>query len=371
MGIKPAQLENMFQPFAQGDNSTTRRFGGTGLGLSICKRLAQMLGGDIQVQSRPRCGSRFIVTISVGDLKGVAMIVNPHEAIGQPDASDARTSDPTSRGAKLRGRVLLAEDGIHNQRVICYFLEEAGLEVAVADNGHVACERALQAKAAAAPFNVILMDMQMPELDGYGATALLRNEGYTEPIIAVTANAMTGDREKCLAAGCNEHLTKPVDRRQLLALLGRYLSVRQDDHPAAATAVTAPPSELPTAVAFNDGPIQLEPIQTACVKFLPAFLADIPKQTENLISAMREADIAKLQKLLHDLKGTAGLFGLRQVSELAARSEKQLKASAAIDSTAADIETIAQMLHRAAQIDPARFPVSGDASASSKSPSQT
>ncbi|HEX4056046.1 MAG TPA: ATP-binding protein [Tepidisphaeraceae bacterium] len=367
IGMKPAQIESLFQPFAQGDSSTTRRFGGTGLGLSICKRLAEMLGGDIQVQSRPGCGSRFIVTVSVGDLQGVEMVVNPREAIGQPSNPDAQTTDQPSKGSKLRGRILLAEDGIHNQRVICYFLEEAGLEVVVAENGQVACERAMKAKATGTPFDVILMDMQMPELDGYGATALLRNEGYSEPIIAVTANAMAGDREKCLAAGCNEHLTKPIDRRQLLALLGHYLAARQDDQPAP-TADTAPASA--PAAACSDGLIQLEPIQSACVKFLPAFLADIPKQTEKLMSAMRDADIAKLQKLLHDLKGTAGLFGLRQVSELAARSEKQLKASAAIDSAATDIETIAQMLRQASQIDPARFPVQGNVSPSSKSPSQ-
>ncbi len=231
IGMSAPQIEGLFQPFAQGDSSTTRKFGGTGLGLSICKRLAQMLGGDIRVNSRPGFGSRFIVTVGVGDLQGVLMTVNPQEATPQSQFATMRAEERASAsagnssdGARLKGRILLAEDGIHNQRVICYFLESAGLEVVVADNGRLACERALEAKNAGTPYDVILMDMQMPELDGYGATAMLRNEGYARPIIAVTAHAMAGDREKCIAAGCNDHLTKPVDRNHLLAIVEAAMS---------------------------------------------------------------------------------------------------------------------------------------------------
>ncbi|MGD0463335.1 MAG: ATP-binding protein [Tepidisphaeraceae bacterium] len=377
IGLTAAQLEGLFQPFAQGDSSTTRRFGGTGLGLSICKRLAQMLGGDIKVQSRPGFGSRFIVTVGVGDLQGVSMAVNPQEATGQshftaaPAAENASPSDArSSKGSRLKGRILLGEDGIHNQRVIRYFLESAGLEVAVADNGRSACEEALRAKNDGKPYDVILMDMQMPELDGYGATAMLRNEGYAGPIIAVTAHAMAGDREKCLAAGCNDHLSKPVDRELLLAVVSHYVAAGRDE-PAGARVDAKPAAEAappPVASGSNNLSMELEPIQAACIKFLPTFLADIPRQTEKLMSAVRDADIAQLRKLLHDLKGTCGLFGLRKVSELAAQSEMRLIETAAIDSTARDIENLSQMLRQAASIDPACFPVRGNGAPARISP---
>jgi signal transduction histidine kinase/DNA-binding NarL/FixJ family response regulator len=378
IGMTGPQVEGLFQPFAQGDSSTTRRFGGTGLGLSICKRLAQMLGGDIRVNSRPGFGSRFIVTVGVGDLQGVTMSVSPEEAIGQSDSNaghEAKDKTPagakSSEESKLKGRILLAEDGIHNQRVICYFLESAGLEVVVAENGRSACEQAFKAKNAGKPFDVILMDMQMPELDGYGATAMLRNEGYARPIIAVTAHAMAGDREKCIAAGCNDHLTKPVDRNHLLALVSRYISVGRGESPVASNEVShAAEAAQPLPSDSSDLMMDLEPIQSACIKFLPAFLADIPKQTEKLMGALRDADIGQLRKTLHDLKGTCGLFGLRKISELAAQSEKQLIETAAIEQAAADIENISQMLRQAASIDPARFPVRGSSPAS-KSPAKT
>jgi signal transduction histidine kinase/DNA-binding response OmpR family regulator len=379
IGMSAPQIEGLFQPFAQGDSSTTRKFGGTGLGLSICKRLAQMLGGDIRVNSRPGFGSRFIVTVGVGDLEGVPMAVNSQEATRQSQltTSGAEENEFTSgakqlTGSRLKGRILLAEDGVHNQRVISYFLESAGLEVVVADNGRIACERALLAKNAGTPYDVILMDMQMPELDGYGATAMLRNEGYSRPIIAVTAHAMAGDREKCIAAGCNDHLTKPVDRNHLLAIVSRYVAVGRSESSGtnvdtAPATETAPPTAASGTVAAS---LDIEPIQAACIKFLPAFLADIPKQTEKLMSAVREADIAQLRKVLHDLKGTCGLFGLRKISELAAQSEKQLIESAKIDSTATDIENISRMLREAASMDPARFPVRGSGAAPSNSPAK-
>jgi signal transduction histidine kinase/DNA-binding response OmpR family regulator len=377
IGMTAPQLEGLFQPFAQGDSSTTRRFGGTGLGLSICKRLAQMLGGDIRVQSRPGFGSRFIVTVEVGDLQGVSMGVDLQEATGQSRFAAAHAAEnrsPSDAGSSkelpLKGRILLAEDGLHNQQVICYFLESAGLKVEVANNGRSACEQALQARGAGEPFDAILIDMQMPELDGYGATAKLRNEGYAGPIIALTAHAMAGDREKCIAAGCNDHLTKPIDRELLLAVVSRYVSTGRDQSPVAGVdgkpaATAAPP---PATSGSKSPPMALEPIQAACIKFLPAFLAHIPKQTEKLMSAVREDDIVQLRRLLHDLKGTCGLFGLREISEKAAQSEKQLIETAAIESTAREIENISRMLRQAASIDPARFPVRGNAAPPRKPP---
>ena len=223
MGMTEDQVAKLFQPFTQADSSTTRRFGGTGLGLTICKRLADMLGGDIAVESQVGKGSTFQLTVDAGILEGVRLLDRPAEAVfdrtGETDAPAA----PTTRAGSLDARVLLAEDGPDNQRLIAFVLEKSGAHVTIAENGLVAVELALEAQREGRPFDVILMDMQMPEMDGYAATAKLRDTGYHHPIIALTAHAMSGDREKCIRAGCDDYTTKPVSRATLLAVIRAHL----------------------------------------------------------------------------------------------------------------------------------------------------
>ncbi|HVP10281.1 MAG TPA: ATP-binding protein [Phycisphaerae bacterium] len=220
IGMTAEQLERLFQPFSQADSSTTRRFGGTGLGLTITKRLAYILGGDISVESRPGEGSLFRVTVPTGPLDQTTFVEHPDEAM----LSEAQiTADRQAPGDPLHCRILLAEDGLDNQRLIAAVLRKAGAKVEVAENGKVAIEKARAAKSSGNPFDLILMDMQMPVLDGYNATRLLRREGYTGLIIALTAHAMAQDREKCLNAGCNDYATKPIDRRQLIAAINGHL----------------------------------------------------------------------------------------------------------------------------------------------------
>src|SRR5205814_1851894 len=154
---------------------TTRRFGGTGLGLTISRRLAKMLGGDISVSSEPRSGSTFTVTVATGPLEGVEMIHGHTRAASGPGAG--------TESVHLKARVLLAEDGPDNQRLISFYLRKAGAEVELAENGRIAVEKAMGAPRSRA-FDLILMDMQMPELDGYSAASLLRQKGYKGPILA-------------------------------------------------------------------------------------------------------------------------------------------------------------------------------------------
>lgn len=212
IGMTPEQTRKLFQPFTQADNSTSRRFGGTGLGLTISKRLAEMLGGDITLTSRHGVGSSFSLTIDPGPLENVRLIDAPdlHSEV------DETRQDPSPMAEELSCRILLAEDGQDNQRLIAFLLRKAGAEVDVAENGVVAFERAMGCLNEGRPYDVVLMDMQMPILDGYQATRKLREAGYTRPVVALTANAMAGDREDCLAAGCDEFATKPIDRRALL-----------------------------------------------------------------------------------------------------------------------------------------------------------
>jgi len=205
-------LRLLFRPFSQVDGSASRRFSGTGLGLAISKRLAEMLGGDVVVRSSPGQGSTFSLSIATGKLDGTAMTPEPSKPLS--------SSEPVVNAhPNLACSILLAEDGPDNQRLIAFLLRKAGAEVELAENGQIALDLALAAQRAGSPFDVILMDMQMPVMDGYEATQMRRSAGYTQPIIALTAHAMTGDRQKCVDAGCNDYITKPIDAKKLVGLL--------------------------------------------------------------------------------------------------------------------------------------------------------
>ena len=193
--------------------------------MAISKRLAEKLNGSITIQSTPGKGSTFMVTIGTGPLNGVPLLTDPTEA-RLSQKSDER---PTASKIKLDCRILLAEDGPDNQRLISFLLKKAGAEVTVAENGKIAHDTALAARDEGVPFDVILMDMQMPVMDGYDATAKLRKAGYSHPIIALTAHAMSTDQDKCLKAGCDDYTTKPVDRNKLVSLVAEYAS-RQELH---------------------------------------------------------------------------------------------------------------------------------------------
>jgi len=228
IGMTSEQIARLFQPFVQGDNSTTRKFGGTGLGLTISRRLARALGGEITVDSALGRGSRFTFTVATGSLVGVKLISQSSEAgagIHRPELLETMPLDC---------RILLAEDGQDNQILISHFLRLAGAEVTVADNGRIACEKVAETMGTpgAAGFDLILMDIQMPELDGYGAAAELRSRGYRGPIIALTANAMATDREKCIRAGCTDYLSKPTSRELLLETVRRHLHESTASRPA-------------------------------------------------------------------------------------------------------------------------------------------
>jgi signal transduction histidine kinase/ActR/RegA family two-component response regulator len=220
IGMTANQLAHVFQPFTQADETMTRRFGGTGLGLAISQRLASKLGGAITAASEPGKGSTFTLTIPAGRLPG-GRYVQPSERCL---SADSLASPSTEGSVSLAGcRALLAEDGPDNQRLIVYLLEKAGAQVATVENGARAVEAAIAAREQGRPFHVVLMDMQMPVMDGYAATRRLRSLGYARPIIALTAHAMEGDSGRCLEAGCDDYAAKPIDRRALLATIARHM----------------------------------------------------------------------------------------------------------------------------------------------------
>jgi PAS domain S-box-containing protein len=223
MGMSEDQLKRIFEPYVQADRSITQRYGGTGLGLAVSRKLACLLGGSISVESSLGRGSTFRLLLPVGSLAGVGMIQSPAEAANSLPKIRHDLYD-TADDKKLKGRILLAEDGPDNQRLIVHILQKAGAEIIAVDNGKAALDEALRAWRQENPFDLILMDMQMPIMDGCAAVRHLRAMGYSNPIIALTAHAMDEARRQCLAAGCDDYAAKPINRHALLSLAAQYLT---------------------------------------------------------------------------------------------------------------------------------------------------
>ena len=218
-GIPQAMFDDIFQPLVQVDGSHTRRYGGTGLGLSICQRLAEMLDGRLDVTSELGRGSTFTLTVDGGPWRGSSGRGASSDQVTEPTI----LAEPGELSPVLQGRVLLVEDDPSLQVVIRHLLRRLKLEVEVAGDGELACQMAEQARSEGRPYAVILMDLQLPQMDGLAATRWLRTQGWAGPIIALTAHAMAGDRERCLVAGCDDYLSKPITSSGLRECLRRYL----------------------------------------------------------------------------------------------------------------------------------------------------
>ena len=232
VGISTSKLDTVFQPFNQAEEHGGHR-GGTGLGLTISRELARLLGGDIAVESTLGQGSTFRLRVPTGAMDGVRHISNPAQ-VAASHRLNPSVEEVDSSQIRFSGRILLAEDGPDNQRLIECILRRAGAEVLVVDNGQAAIQEVEAGFFEDNPFDLVLMDMQMPVMDGYEATRRLRRGGYTLPIVALTAHAMKGDRLKCLDAGCDDYASKPIQRPQLLRLVSHYL--------ASVAGSTAPPA---------------------------------------------------------------------------------------------------------------------------------
>lgn len=337
IGMSDSQMGKLFQPFTQADVSTTRKFGGTGLGLTISKRLAQLLGGDISVKSTPGQGSVFTFHLDGGEREGIELI--------QGLSVDQLSLDASPEGNEdifLQGQVLLAEDGEDNQDLIGAHLRRAGLEVTVASNGKLAVEA-----VAAQHFDLIFMDMQMPELDGYGATRQLRLNGVATPIVALTANAMAEDRMKCIEAGCTDYLPKPLTRQQLLRMAARFVKP--------GTRAPAVPGAQ-GATPFSSGLIRSEIAQEPKLqKLLEKFIERLPGRIATIQSLMQENNLDGLRQAIHQLKGAGGGYGFPQITDRATQAEEQIKsAHRDIEAIKKQVEALVATVRSVEGYDPAR-----------------
>jgi CheY-like chemotaxis protein/two-component sensor histidine kinase len=216
-GVHPEAIPGLFLEFEQADGGASRDFGGGGLGLAITRRLARLLGGECAMVSEPGRGTQVTLSFRAPAAPGAEALTAAGDSRLRPSHAPA-----AAQPAGLQGRILLVEDGADNQRLISLILRKAGAQVEIAANGRIAVERLRTDPA----FDLVLMDMAMPELDGYQATRLLREMGFAKPIVALTAHGLLGERERCLAAGCDLYATKPLDRAELLRIAQNALGGR-------------------------------------------------------------------------------------------------------------------------------------------------
>jgi signal transduction histidine kinase/CheY-like chemotaxis protein/HPt (histidine-containing phosphotransfer) domain-containing protein len=317
IGILPEKLETIFRPFVQADTSVTRKYGGTGLGLAISYRIARSLGGDLSVSSQIGCGSVFTVTIDAGDLRGVAITKRPAAvAIGDVKKPAVTGSKPSLDGV----RILLVDDGETNRKLISLFLTRNGAAVEMAENGALAVHATEQGE-----FDVILMDMQMPVMDGYTATRRLRENGYKSPIIALTAHAMKGDREKCEAVGCSGYLAKPVNIDELVRTVRDSLNLQKqptNDGLAAAKHETGDDMRYETQVVRSTLPTDDPEIREVVREFIDS----IDVRLDAMTAALESESYEELARLAHALKGSGGTAGYNCFTDPAGRIEQCAKA---------------------------------------------
>jgi PAS domain S-box-containing protein len=457
-GLTPAQISRLFQAFTQADTSTTRKYGGTGLGLTICKRIVELMGGQIQVESTPHVGSTFAFTLrlpkqSTGSADNVelaafhgkrALVVDDNstsrEILGgmlegfrfeveqaasgaealdawrnarrpfdlilldwqMPDMDGVETarrlrepsphpmppvvmisaygreeimrqassagvsgflikpvspsllldtimqvfgkSEPPLAAATDAGsdadaarhlagaRALVVEDNEINREIACELLRNAGLHVAVAEDGEQGVAAVRAATQAGEPFDLVLMDCQMPVLDGYAATRRLRDDARfaTLPIIAMTANAMAGDREKCLDAGMNDHVAKPIDPATLFATLTRWLASHEASTPAVGEAPAPQTGARPSSLVLpgvdvKSGLDRVSGDEAFYRKILALFREGQANVVAEIRAARCDGDIETATRLAHSLKGVAGNIGAHRVAEAAHEVEAALR----------------------------------------------
>ncbi len=355
VGISTEALKNVFEPFTQADTTVTRRFGGTGLGLAICRQLTDAMGGGVSATSELNVGSTFTMTVSTGSLQGVE--------IGAAETMQHEPEATSSVDIVLPNcRVLVVDDNEVNRSLAKLILSRAGAKVLTAENGQVAIDM-----ITTTDFDIVLMDMQMPVLDGYAATRNLREMGWTLPIVALTAHAMQGDEAKCLAAGCSDFLTKPLQLDRVLETITRLVPSDADcEYPEldARTATDQNGLALTAVAKSDDGEMEEieeslrqiaeiastaqrscdasdeaglscqsngeseEPIESELPMDDPdfrmiveMFIARLAEQMDEMREAFQQSDFQKISDLAHTLKGSGGSAGFPVFTEPAKELE--------------------------------------------------
>jgi PAS domain S-box-containing protein len=334
-GIAAKSQRGIFEPFTQAERYISRRYGGTGLGLGLSRKLAHSLGGDVTLKSStPGLGSTFAIAIEVDDAAASSPINDAAYQLASQELVAARiaASSSDATGKSLAGtRVLLVEDCEDNQYLIRMMLESAGATVTVAENGMEGVRRALRGA-----FDAVLMDIQMPIMSGYEAAAKLRAEGYAQPIIALTAHAMTGELERCIAAGCDGYIAKPIRKTDLIREIAAHVA---SSNVGAGTALTAiakqlqsPAPAVSPVIARTD---KQPPLVSAIAPSDPLYdtvriiVGRLPAYVSDMRSHISRCDWQALAVLAHQVKGVGGSIGFDDISQVTAALEECAKSEPA------------------------------------------
>lgn len=297
VGMSEIQSQKIFDAFAQAESATRRKYGGTGLGLALSRQLAERLGGSLQVTSTPGRGSRFRLTVDTGPLEGVALI---HSEAELP--VDINTLSPGVEIRPLAGRVLVAEDSPDIQNLIKLYLAKMGVVPEVVENGVQVIDAVTHRH-----FDLLIIDLHMPVMGGVQAVSHVRGLGFQMPVVALTADAMKEERDRCLQSGFDDYLTKPLCRERLYETLARHLPPAAESRPRRSPVVSTLFEEEPE-LAF----------------LVPRFVDGLPDTLGEMQRAARGSDRTGLRELAHKLKGTAAGIGYPGLADLAGQLEFQL-----------------------------------------------
>ena len=343
IGISPAKQKGLFEAFTQADASTTRKYGGTGLGLSICKQLVEMMSGDISVTSKEGAGSVFIFTALFATASPAERDFLSKCPNGKVGGSMISTDEARER---ISGsHILLVEDNSINRQVASEILAKSNISVDIAVDGQEAVDK--MSPSAGLHFDAILMDIQMPVLGGYDATKKIRkieqeSKKPAVPIIAMTANAMQGDREECIAAGMDDYVSKPINRSELFATLAKWVDGRRcvHDRPIAdrvqdGEGNTALNSKLKGQTLYTgklsglnvgDGISRLEGNKELYLRLLQEFAADYPAIGKEIDESLAKKDGKQAWRLVHTVKGIAASLGATELAQGACDLEQAIAA---------------------------------------------
>lgn len=340
IGMSEAQMSDIFSPFTQADSSITRRFGGTGLGLAICKRFAEAMGGDLAVSSEPGAGSSFSVAIPTGAMGTMV------------EAADLAALEPiqeASAGAAGRwqfapAQVLVADDSPENRDLLEIVLQDHGLKVLTANDGQQALDVLGQKR-----FDIVLMDVQMPVMDGYAAVGNMRQQGLELPVIALTAHAMKGAKERCLAAGYTDYLSKPINFDELLARLAQDLTATWvDANPAPSGLESAPQQQAADPQSRQPASAAMPLFSTLPTeggkfdKIIEKFVVRLQQQVAAMRAAFDEREYEVLKDIGHWMKGSPGSVGFHDFDQPGGELEEFALAAddAALQSTVEVLESL-------------------------------
>jgi two-component system sensor histidine kinase/response regulator len=333
IGIKAHDREKVFKPFTQADGSTSRKYGGTGLGLAITRHLVKLLGGQLSLSSQEKKGSTFSLVIPVGLDPARSMFVDTNNTTIKINHCDDK-----AKQSKFSGHVLVAEDVETNQVLAKALLNRMGLDVTIAADGHEAVQKVIDRE-----FDLIFMDIQMPGMDGYQATKALRKEGVKTPIVALTAHAMKGDDRKCIEAGCDDYLPKPLDRRKLIEKVSKYIPPKNEALVEKANSAKSQVDELTklyrdqtheefgskqtagiqnsTEILNWNQLISRLPDEELIREVVPIFLKDNKQRLDKLTEAVNAADTKAIKLYAHAIRGAGRNIGAKRLSETAFRLE--------------------------------------------------